>query len=261
MRLAEAVVGLRQAVALHVAGRRASCISSRDPAPDRATGRAARAADLVERPAEEVLRDHVHAAARGEEACGFATWLASTAMSIALLPMPTTTTRLPRSRRRRRSGARASARPSNVSRRGRRARASAGPSGGRWRRAARRRCGSRRCRASTRQVPSLVALGVLHAGLERDPLAEAEVIDVVVEVARDLACGAGSRDTTRHREVRVLHAVARRVDVRRSYADDIPLRLPKTQLPPTRSLFSKQSKGCSRRAAPSRRRCRRSRRR
>src|SRR3954470_10939236 len=27
------------------------------------------------------------------------------------------------------------------------------------------------------------------------------------------------------------------------YADDIPLRLPKTQLPPTRSLFSKQSNG------------------
>src|SRR4051812_40040096 len=27
------------------------------------------------------------------------------------------------------------------------------------------------------------------------------------------------------------------------YADDIPLRLPKTQLPPTRSLFSKQPNG------------------
>src|SRR3954452_6931675 len=27
------------------------------------------------------------------------------------------------------------------------------------------------------------------------------------------------------------------------YADDIPLRLPNTQLPPTRSLFSKQSNG------------------
>src|SRR3954470_15074833 len=30
---------------------------------------------------------------------------------------------------------------------------------------------------------------------------------------------------------------------RERYADDMPLRLPKTQLPPTRSLFSKTSKG------------------
>ena len=52
--------------------------------------------DLVERPAEQVLRDHPRAAARGEVDLAAAEKLASTAMSIALLPMPTTTTRLPR---------------------------------------------------------------------------------------------------------------------------------------------------------------------
>ena len=58
----------------------------------------------------------------------------------------------------------------------------------------------------------LVACGVLDAGLEGDLLAQAEVVDVVVEVGRDLRVVGEVRIGLRHREVRVLHARARGVD-------------------------------------------------
>ena len=66
------------------------------------------------------------------------------------------------------------------------ARATAGPSGGRWPRAARRSGASPPCRASRVQTPSGVSRRVLHAGLEPDPLDQPEVPSVVGEVLRDL---------------------------------------------------------------------------
>ena len=61
-----------------------------------------------------------------------------------------------------------------------------------------------------------VALDVLDAGLEADAVAEAEVVDVAVEVRGDLRVVREVRVVGRHREVRVLHALARRVDVQRA---------------------------------------------
>ena len=58
----------------------------------------------------------------------------------------------------------------------------------------------------------LVTRGVLHAGLEGDQLAQAEVIDVGVEVRRDLRVMGKIWIGVGHREVRVLHARARGVD-------------------------------------------------
>jgi hypothetical protein len=53
----------------------------------------------------------------------------------------------------------------------------------------------------------------LDAGLERDPLAQAEVIDVGIEVGPDLRVVGKVGVGGGHREVRVLHARARAVDV------------------------------------------------
>jgi hypothetical protein len=58
----------------------------------------------------------------------------------------------------------------------------------------------------------LATCGVLHAGLERDPLAKAEVIDVFLEVRRYLRVVGEVRIGVGHREVRVLHPRARGVD-------------------------------------------------
>ena len=102
--------------------------------------------ERVERAAEQVLRDHPRAAPRGEVRARRATNEDSTAMSIAELPMPSTTTSLVAEEapgRRRCTRARGAARRRSGPGRGTAARASAGPSGGRWRRRARRRCACR----------------------------------------------------------------------------------------------------------------------
>jgi hypothetical protein len=57
---------------------------------------------------------------------------------------------------------------------------------------------------------------VLDARLELDAIAEAEVIDVAVEVLGDLAVMREVGIRRRHREVRVLHPLARGVDVQRA---------------------------------------------
>jgi hypothetical protein len=66
-----------------------------------------------------------------------------------------------------------------------------------------------------RDLPRAVgaAVGLLDAGLEADAVAEAEVIDVVVEVRGDLVVTREVGIRRRHREVGVLHPLARRVDV------------------------------------------------
>ena len=56
----------------------------------------------------------------------------------------------------------------------------------------------------------------LDAGLERDPVAEAEVVDVVVEVLGDVGVVREVGIRLRHREVRELHPLARGVDVQRA---------------------------------------------
>ena len=61
--------------------------------------------------------------------------------------------------------------------------------------------------------PVLAAADVLDAGLEADPVAEAEVVDVAVEVRGDLRVVGEVRIGLGHREVRVLHPQPRRVDV------------------------------------------------
>jgi hypothetical protein len=53
----------------------------------------------------------------------------------------------------------------------------------------------------------------LHARVEEDVIAEAEVVDVGVEVRGDLRVVRVVGVVGRHREVRVGHAIARRVDV------------------------------------------------
>ena len=59
----------------------------------------------------------------------------------------------------------------------------------------------------------IAAGGALDPRLEDDPVAEAEVVDVVVEVLRDVRVMREVGIGLRHREVRVLHALPRRVDV------------------------------------------------
>ena len=69
MGLAEAVVGLGQPVALHVPDHQLEHrLAARAGGPR--TGRAPRACSVVERAAEEVLRDHPGAAPGGEEDVG-----------------------------------------------------------------------------------------------------------------------------------------------------------------------------------------------
>ena len=58
--------------------------------------------------------------------------------------------------------------------------------------------------------------GAIDAGLEADPVAEAEVVDVGVEVLRDLRVMGEVGIRRRHREVGELHPGARRVDVQRA---------------------------------------------
>jgi hypothetical protein len=55
--------------------------------------------------------------------------------------------------------------------------------------------------------------GTADGGLEADAVAQAEVIDIRVEVLGDLRVVREVRIGLRHREVRVLHALARGVDV------------------------------------------------
>jgi hypothetical protein len=66
-----------------------------------------------------------------------------------------------------------------------------------------------------RELPAATgpARGVLDARLEADAVADAEVVDVGVEVAGDLGVVREVRIGLRHGEVRVLHALPRRVDV------------------------------------------------
>jgi hypothetical protein len=61
-------------------------------------------------------------------------------------------------------------------------------------------------------APAGHALGAHDLGLEADAVAEAEVLDVGVEVGRDLRVVREVRIGLRHRVVGVLHAVARGVD-------------------------------------------------
>ena len=61
-------------------------------------------------------------------------------------------------------------------------------------------------------APALQATRVDDLGLEPDVVAEAEVVDVVVEVLGDMGVVREVRIGLRHREVRVLHPVARGVD-------------------------------------------------
>ena len=158
---AEAVVGLRQPVVLHVAdGEPMHRLARSGGARSRAhAGRRA----LVERPAEHVLRDDVHPAARGEQH----------PRAPSSSPRPRCPSRCCPSRRRPRRlpvvavGAvdvvvRVHLPPSNVAREGA-ARASAGPSGGRWRRAPRRSVRSRRVDSSSSQAPSSRRVRVLDA--------------------------------------------------------------------------------------------------
>ena len=228
MGVAEAVVGLGQPVALHVADGRPSAVPWSDLAPDRER-------DLRgEAPIWSIGRPNMYFGRCGRRGgrrgrCARAVKLASTAMSIAELPMPSTTTRLVAEEARGRrpcSRASASARPRRPRRRGRRARASAGPSGGRWRRAARRSGASRR--SSERDLPDAVGAprGALDAGLEADAVAHAEVVDVVVEVLRDVGVVREVGIGLRHREVRVLHALARGVDVQRAVGGRHPVGVP-----------------------------------
>jgi hypothetical protein len=62
----------------------------------------------------------------------------------------------------------------------------------------------------------VAARHMLDAGLEADAVAEAEVVDVVVEVLGDVVVAREVRIRLGHREVRVLHARPRRVDVQRA---------------------------------------------
>ncbi len=65
-------------------------------------------------------------------------------------------------------------------------------------------------------VPAVALLpDALHRRLEADVLAEAEVVDVGVEVRGDLRVVREVRIRLRHREVRVLHPLPARVDVQR----------------------------------------------
>ena len=66
-----------------------------------------------------------------------------------------------------------------------------------------------------RQVPAAVGaqLGARDRALEADLVAKAEVIDVGLEVGGDVRVVREVRARPRHREVRELHPVARRVDV------------------------------------------------
>jgi hypothetical protein len=66
-----------------------------------------------------------------------------------------------------------------------------------------------------RHLPRAVgqALGALDAGVEADAVAHPEVVDVAVEVLGDLVVAREVGIRRRHREVRVLHPLARRVDV------------------------------------------------
>ena len=74
-------------------------------------------------------------------------------------------------------------------------------------------------------------LRVLDPGLERDPLAQAEVVDVGVEVGRDLRVVREVRIAGRHREVRVGHPVARGVDVQRAVGRRHPVGVAEDPVP------------------------------
>ena len=76
-----------------------------------------------------------------------------------------------------------------------------------------------------RDLPDAVgaARGALDAGLEADAVADAEVVDVVVEVLRDVGVVGEVGIGLRHREVRVLHALARGVDVQRAVGGGHPV--------------------------------------
>ena len=71
-----------------------------------------------------------------------------------------------------------------------------------------------RLAAVERDLPGavLAAVGVLDAGLEVDVRAQAEVVDVVVEVLADVGVVGEVGIGGGHREVRVVHALARDVD-------------------------------------------------
>ena len=182
------VVGLGQAVALGRCRRVAADQLLDHPLAD--LERHARVvAHLVDRFAEEVLREDPRAAARRPGRCARRRTRTRRRCPSPSCPCPRMTERrLPA-----KSvvvdvgvGVQLLAREA-CRRRGTPARASAASSGGRWRRAARR---TRVDRPSSR-VSSQVAVRRRRAAcstlrLEADPLAEAEVVDVVVEVRRDL---------------------------------------------------------------------------
>ena len=71
---------------------------------------------------------------------------------------------------------------------------------------------------SVRDLPAAARqpLGARHERLERDPVAEAEVVDVGVEVRGDVGVVREVRIGRGHREVGELHPLARRVDVQRA---------------------------------------------
>jgi hypothetical protein len=77
-----------------------------------------------------------------------------------------------------------------------------------------------------RDLPAVGGLlGAGDARLEADPVAEAEVVDVGVEVGGDLRVVREVRVGLRHREVRVLHPLARGVDVEMPVGGRHPVRV------------------------------------
>ncbi len=74
-----------------------------------------------------------------------------------------------------------------------------------------------------RPHPVGAALGALHPGREDDLVAEAEVVDVGVEVRGDVRVVREVRIPLRHREVAVLHPPPRGVDVQRAVGGRHPV--------------------------------------
>ena len=260
MRLAEAVVGLRQAVVLGMLPTSACGASLADPRRIANGMRGSSASWSSGRP-NDVLREDPRAAAGGEVTCARRRSWRSTAMSIALLPIPSTTTRLPA------SGPRpvvvgVDLLPSKSSRPGN---AGSGQRGSQWWPLATSSASKRspvavveRRASQTPSAPRGRARRPSRSGSCRGSRSGRRRR----RSTRRSACGAGSRDSPRHREVRVLHPLARRVDVQRAVGRRHPVAVAEDPVAADAvGRLEDGRTGCRARAAPWRRRCRTSRRR
>ncbi len=109
----------------------------------------------------------------------------------------------------------------------------------------------------TRQPPPARGSARSTAGVERDPVAEAEVVDVGVEVRGDVRVVGEVGIGLRHREARVLHPLARRVDVQRAVRRRHPVGVLVDPVAADAVATSRSSRTRSRaRAGSWRRRCR-----